>query len=188
MVLWTIQPIEVYNYLLEKGTYTCDGRKVDPFFRERYKWLCKEMRKKIGKPPKNVNFPIWAWHTRDFKHKKPDLRNNDYGQKGEKLACIEIEIPDNEVLLSDFDAWHFVLNKWYLNTDCWDKETFDKDHEWLDSLTQSERNKVIEESWQGVFNLDPKETSWCARGKWIQATFWELKKENIKKVRFFTVR
>ena len=188
MVLWTMQPVAVYNKILEKGYYVCDGRKIDKFFRNRYVWLCKEMREKIGKPPRNVTYPVWAWHTRNFERKKPDLRCMGYGRRGEKMVCMEIEIPDEQVLLSDFDAWHFVLNKWYLNTDCWDEETFDKDHKWLDSLSHQEREKVIEESWQGIYNLDPKENDWCARGKWIQATFWMLKKEYIKKVRFFTAK
>lgn len=188
MLLWTIQPIEIYEIIQNKGYFVCDGRKSDKWFRESYKWLCKEMKEKIGKPPKNVTYPIWAWHTRNFQRKKPDLRSSEYGNRGHKMVCMEIDIPDNEVLLSDFDAWHFVLNKWYLNTDCWNEETFDKDHEWLDSLSKEEREKEIEKSWQGIFNLDPKETDWCCRGKWIQATFWVLKKENIKKVQFFTAR
>lgn len=188
MKLWTIQPVEVYEQILKRGYYVCDGRKTDKHFRERYKWLCQQMKEKIGKPPKNVSYPVWAWHTRNFKRKKPDLRSSEYGYSGTKMVCLEIDIPDNEVLLSDFDAWHCVLNKWYLNTECWDEETFDKDHAWLDSLLPEERKKVIEKSWQGIFNLEPKETDWCARGKWIQATFWILKKEYIKKVQFFTVR
>ena len=188
MRLWTIQPEEVYNLILEKGFYKCDGRKVDKFFKESYIWLSNQMKQKLKKKPNNVSFPVWAWHTRNFKRKKPDLRSSEYGTKGEKLVCIEIEVPDDEVLLTDFDAWHFVLNKWYLNTECWDEETFDADNLWLDSLSNEEKTKEIEKSWQGIYNLDPKETDWCARGKWIQATFWELKKEYIKKVQFFTVK
>lgn len=30
-------------------------------------------------------------------------------------ACIEIEIPDDEVLLSDFDEWHCVLNRFLVS-------------------------------------------------------------------------
>lgn len=188
MIVWTIQPVEVYNQILEKGYFVCDGRKIDKWFRKKYKWLSNEMKEKIGKPPKGVTYPVWAWHTRNFKNKRPDLRSSEYGNKGTKSVCIELEIPDNQVLLSDFDAWHFVLNNWYLNTDCWDEETFDKDEEWLNSLSEEQRNIEIEKSWQGIYNLEPKETTWMCRGKWIQATFWELKKEYIKDVKFFTIR
>jgi hypothetical protein len=186
--LWTIQPVEIYESILKKGYYTCDGRKIDKYFRISYKWLCEQMKKKIGKPPKNVQYPVWAWHTRNFKRKKPDLRSSEYGYKGTKMVCLEIEVPDNEVLLSDFDAWHFVLNNCYYNVDCWDEETFDKDEEWLNSLTEQEKEKEIKKSWQGIFNIEQKETDWFARGKWIQANFWVLKKEYIKKVQYFTVK
>ena len=146
------------------------------------------MKKKIGLPPEQVSFPIWAWHTRNFLHKKPDLRMSGYGAKGEECVCIEIEIPDNEVLLTDFDAWHFVLNKWYLNTDCWNDETYEEDEKWLKTLSDEQRKEEIEKSWQGIYNLETKETDWMCRGKYIQATFWVLKKENIKKVQFFKCR
>ena len=188
MIVWSIQPINVYEQILKTGYYHCDGRKVDKFFRESYQWLCKEMIEKIGAPPKGVKYPVWAWHTRNFKHKKPDLRNASYSFRGDKMVCLELQIPDNEILLTDFDAWHFVLNKWYLNTNCWDEETYDKDHECLDSLSQEQREIEIEKSWQGIYNLNPKETDWNCRGKYIQATFWEIKKENIKNVRFFTAK
>lgn len=188
MRLWTIQPEEVYQMIMLKGYYRCDGRKIDKFFRQSYKWLSSEMKEKIGKPPQNTVFPVWAWHTRDFKRKKPDLRSSEYGRTGEKLVCIEIEIPDDEVLLTDFDAWHFVLNNWYLNTECWDEETWDKDEEWLQNLSKEERDIEIKKSWQGIYDLTPKDTSWMCRGKWIQATFWQLKKEQIIKVQHFTCR
>ena len=49
MILWTVQPVEVYEKILETGKYVCDGRRTDKFFRDRYKWLCEEMKIKIGK-------------------------------------------------------------------------------------------------------------------------------------------
>ena len=34
-----------------------------------------------------------------------------WGGKGRKLCRIELEIPDNQVLLSDFDEWIIILNE-----------------------------------------------------------------------------
>lgn len=188
MVVWSIQPINVYENILKNGYYRCDGRKIDRFFRERYRWLCDEMTKRIGKPPKNTRYPVWAWHTRNWEHKKPDLRNTGYSYAGDKMVCMELEIPDDKIVLTDFDAWHFVLNKWYLNTECTCEEIWDADHKKLDTMTKEERNKAIELSWQGVFDVTPFENDWMHKGRWIQATFWEIRKENIKSVKFFTAR
>ena len=57
---------------------------------------------------------------------------------GQEVIPFMYEIPDNEVVLTDYDAWHFVLNKWYLNIDCDDELTWDKDHAWLDTLSAKE--------------------------------------------------
>ena len=41
-------------------------------------------------------------------------------------------------------------------------------------------------NWEGVFNLSPLDNEWITRGDSIQATFWELRKDQIKEVRIFT--
>lgn len=178
----------MYEQILEKGYYRCDGRKIDKYFRERYKWLCDEMIKKIGKPPKGVKYPVWGWHTRNFKHKQPDLRNAGYSYRGDKMVCIELEIPDNQVVLSDFDNWHFVLNNLYLDINCSDKKSYDELYKNLNNLPEKEKEKKIKESWKNIFDIEPVDTEWQRKGSWIQATFWEIKKENIKNVRFFTAK
>ena len=42
------------------------------------------------------------------------------------------------------------------------------------------------QNWKKVFDLTYVDNSWMHRGDSIQATFWELRKEDIRKVRFFT--
>jgi hypothetical protein len=146
------------------------------------------MSNRIGNPPQSVTYPVWAWYKFNKEHKPLDLRYRGYSKRGDKCVCIELEVPDNEVVLTDYDAWHFVLNKWYLNIDCEDEETWDKDHEWLDSLEPQVKAQEIEKSWQSVFRIDEYESDWQKRGHFVQATFWILKKEQIKKVRFFTAK
>lgn len=193
MRLWTLQPACVLNELENTGTFICDITKTEnteDCFKDAYNWLVIEMEKRIGKKPPNVSYPIWAWHTTNWKHKKPDLRHFAYAssvKKGEKYACIEIEVPDEEVVLSDFDAWHYVLNKWFLD-DSTNEEEWDESHEWYDSLPMYEKENVLKESWQKIFDISPLDSTWKLRGYYIQATFWEFKKEYIKKVQFYTTR
>ena len=67
MILWTIQPIEVYNLIQEKGYYICDPSKSECLemmcFEKAYDWLIEKMKEKIGQPPLNAKYPVWAWHT-----------------------------------------------------------------------------------------------------------------------------
>lgn len=189
--LWTIQPVEVYEELTKTGRFICNPALSDniaePMFDDAYKWLDKQMEKRVGSKPKGVTYPIWAWHTFNWKHKKPDLRMSGYANRGEKLVAIEIEIPDREVLLTDFDSWGFVLNKWFLSSGNTEEEC-DKDEEEYKALPKNKQKKALEKSWENIFDLGPFCNDWTWRGRYIQATFWELKMEYVKKVQFFTAK
>ncbi len=115
MTLWTMQPVELYQSILETGKYICDPKQGSmPEFIEMYDWLVEQMKERVGKPPEGVIYPVWAWYAQNGKHYKPDLRSErwGYGSAGDKFACIEIEVPDELVLLTDFDLWGIVLNHW----------------------------------------------------------------------------
>ena len=72
MKLWTVQPVETINIIEKTGAFTCDETKSDKDFRKAYEWIAKEMDKRQITHPKDLTLPLWAWHTRDWKHKKPD--------------------------------------------------------------------------------------------------------------------
>ena len=98
MILWTMQPIEVWDLIRETGVYRCDPTKnTMPEFTDQYEWLIGQMKKRIGPPPDSVSYPVWAWYLQNGKHKKPDLRGERwcYGPGGESYACIEFEVPDD---------------------------------------------------------------------------------------------
>lgn len=112
MILWTIQPEEVYRLLMDTGVYHCDFNKSKmQDWKMQYDWLAEQMSNRIGLPPANVSYPVWAWHTWEGNRKRPDLRRERWGNgwKGEQFVRMEIEIPDEQVLLSDFDAWSIIL-------------------------------------------------------------------------------
>lgn len=191
MRLWTIQPVEVYREIEKNGYYVCDIEQArarseyfDVCFKDAYDWLVEKMKEKIGEPPVGVEYPVWAWHTYDWKRKSSDLRSRQ-GYRGQEMVRMEIEIPDNEVVLSDFDAWHNVLNKWYA-IDCDNEEEYDREYEKFEKLSPEEQKRVTIESWDKIFDLTPIDTDWIKNGAYIQATFWKLNKNQIKKVKFFT--
>ncbi len=191
MRLWTMQPVEVYDILLKDGVFRCDPSKIpEPSFVDAYGWLIDQLEKR-DKRPDNVQLPTWAWFRFNKKEKKPDLRHSCYGARGEKMVCLEIEISDEKVLLSDFDLWHFPLNNWWLDN-CfvpdYTEEMYDKSHEWFDGLDKEQQQIEKEKSWHQIFNIEPFENDWIARGNYVQAIFWELRLENVKKVQYFTAR
>ena len=190
MVLWTIQPSEVYAAIETEGIYRCDSRRVDmleSFFGESYRWLVKQMREKIGNPPDGVEYPVWAWYKRNGRRHRPDLRRTGFGTRGDKLVCMEIDIPDNQVVLSDFDAWHFVLNKIYLD-DSTNETEWNANNAAFDALPPEQKQEAMEKSWNRIFDIEPVDNGWARRGFYVQATFWELRREQIKTIQPFTCR
>lgn len=99
------------------------------------------------------------------------------------FTCLEIDIPDDKVLLSDFETWHVPLNHGLMS----DTEEEDAAQEaYYNSLTDEQKKAYRDWNWEQVFDVTPFENDWVRRGSWVQATFWELRKEQIRKVRFFT--
>lgn len=132
MRLWTVQPPAVIEILQERGRYVCDPTDAHVFANghsqllRAYRWMSNVMVERVGPPPSDCVFPVWAWHTYDGR-RQSDLRKSIYRSHHHGFRCIEIEIPESRVLLSDESLWHFPLNGWYLPTDpknegIWERE------------------------------------------------------------------
>jgi len=183
MRLWTIQTTDVYNMIQKNGVYHCNEKlsfaNDSDNVTNAYSWMAEQMREKIGSAPEGVKFPVWAWHTWEFKHKRPDLRCRSF-HVWKPSVMMEIEVPDSRVLLSDEDKWYAVLNNGYLDNAI-DLQTFEKDWDEFESLAPAEQEKIKIESWHRIFNIEPFKNEFACQGEWIQATFWELRKEDIVK-------
>lgn len=185
MILWTIHPLKVYELIQRTGVYRCDPAQCDmlDFSKEQYDWLACQMSKRLD-PPECVKYPVWAWYKQEWKRCKPDLRRERWanGRGGENYVCMEIDIPDNRVLLSDFDNWHLPLNNGFLSSS---EEECDALEKYYNSLDEAAKKAYKYKNWEQVFNITPFENDWERRGSWVQATFWELQKSQITAVRFF---
>jgi hypothetical protein len=187
-----MQPVEVYDILMRDGIFICDPAKAsEPMFFNAYDWLNEHLNNKDSKPD-NVCYPVWAWYRYDSKEKKPDLRRLGYGARGEKLVCMELEVPDDKVLLSDFDLWHFVLNDWWLDNamfkEHFTEDEYDRNQAWFDNLPKDEQGEEKNRSWNIIFNIEPFINDWIAKGQYVQAVFWELKKEYVQKAQPFIAK
>ena len=180
MVLWTIQPVEVWDELKNKGYFICDPAKSKYLsdeewnFGTAYDWLVEQMESRIGGKPEDVNYPIWAWHIYDWKCQPDNFIDTDE----KELVCLKIDIPEKDVLLHDYDAWHYVLSNVYFDNSKNEVE-WKSSREKFDSLSQSEQEQVKRESWEAIFDITPFENKWCCRGKYVQATFWILRRKDV---------
>lgn len=169
MRVWTILNQEQYDYLLENSEYIADPKQA--MFPEAYKWLSKKM-EEIIKKPQEVTYPTWVWY-KSGKSYKPDLRFSGYAERGTICYLLELEVNADEILLSDFDYWHFVLNKW--------------------KIANEEEKITMEESWNRIFDLnfclEEDEEYYLNKDlKMIQGNIWKIKTEQIKSVRKFIAK
>ena len=194
MKLWTIQGIEIYERLKRDGITYCLRPEFgdDLLYANAYKWMAKQMRQRIGEPPlKSIEYPMWAWYQYDSaKRNKPPRSPKDFSE--DLSVLMEIEMPEQELLLSDFSTWHHVLNQLPLDdynsiikiTDDLNKKagkllSFDD----YDSTLQ----KRIEKSWEAIFDINRRDVVFGKqhkKNKSIQATFWALREENVVSVEF----
>lgn len=187
MKLWTVQSEEVYKQLLKNGSLRAEISKSDCLeggnckeFIDAYKWMIEQMKKKGYTKPDGCETPWWAWYRLNGENKITSEIEN-LCTPGKKFKLIELEVPDKYVLLSDYDAWHYVLNKWwYDDSTC--EEEWEKNRDWFDTLPYIERERLEKESWQKIFDIGIRKSEWTSNGLYVQAVFWELKAEYIVRV------
>lgn len=187
MKLYSIQTIDAYNNLLKFGSLYCDQNHITMDFKNSYDWIVKQMECKIGNKPFENIYPIWAWFQYDNSIKrKPDLRNSCHLEKGTHGVRIEFEKNDNEVLLSDFNDWHCVLNYWpYIEDDSYFNKILNDNNVKFGDVENytPEIHKMIQDTWQNIFDITTN-----IENRSIQATIWNIKKEEIIKVDYFKAR
>ena len=187
MRLWAVHPVVFYQRLCNEGEIHCDpalsaylGDASCCQFHAAYDWIAGQMRKRIANSPDEIKYPLWAWHSLYGKHQKPDLRWTEFRNYNGDQVCLELEILDEDVLLSDEMAWHLVLNDAYY---CPGDDS-DAADEWFETLPEEERHRVKRKSWERVFNVNHADGP-C---QFIQATFWQLKLAQVVDVRTFRGR
>jgi hypothetical protein len=145
-----------------------------------YDWMAEQLRKRIGEPPAGVYYPVWAWHSLSGRHERPDLRRTEFRHYSGGPVCLGIEVPEAQVLLSDEEAWHIVLNDGY---NC-PGEDIDAEYEWFDALPEEERRRVKIQSWERIFDVIARKNP----APFIQGVFWQLHLDQVREVRSFKGR
>lgn len=131
---------------------------------------------------------MWAYKRWQGEREKPDLRAirwNWGGKRHNKFYRLEIEIPDDMVLLSDYESWIVILNEGLLADT---EDEYDELDKIYASLSLKEQKKMRSENWEKFFDITPFKNEYTGRGETVQATFWELHGEQIRKVTMFITK
>ncbi len=207
MRLWTIQEIPFWDRLksgrrlranrclVERGT----GGWLQAI--PAYDWLADRMDAMIGGRPSKMSLPLWAWQQcNNAANARPDLRSSGYLPRGTQGVRIEFEIDKGDVVLSDFELWHFVMNGHYIADNEEDCDAFDASVAkkwrysgcWSGKLSSSHRRR-IKASWEKIFDLDSvRDEKWHGPSgrdaAAIQATVWFIDIGMVRQVDEFTAR
>lgn len=114
--------------------------------------------------------------------------------RGTRGVRLELELDPAQVLLSDFDAWHIVLNRGYLALSEGEEEAWYQRFEasvpdrWAWPLPEPWHSGSLT-SWERIFNLEALGASdyWSGE-RYIQATFAALRLGDVRRVTSFLAR
>ena len=162
-----------------------DGRRICQHFRPAYQWLMGQMNQRI--PGYNGAFPIWFWYS-----PKPDLRRSGYWAGGQRGLRIELEVPFAKILLSDFNTWHCVLNRWHLSISSresrkWDRKTNGFNH--FNAKLPAPYEDELQSTWERIFDLSliRRAKLWGAAGR-IQGVVDRVLLSEVRDIKEFVAR
>lgn len=110
MRLWTVQSEAWLNKLRDEGEIECKADMIpDRFYLPAYVWMSNQMKRRLGEKYA-AEYPIWAWAVFDGKNKRPNLRRMEFRSREYPSVLVEIEVPSDQVLLSDEEGWNGVMS------------------------------------------------------------------------------
>lgn len=180
MTLWTIQNKNAWEEAERNGILVANEDYVWEYFHQPYQWLAGQMKQRI--PNYEGGYPIWAWPNN-----KPDLRSRGHLEPGEDGVRIGFNANPEDVLLSDFDAWHSVLSGHYLDITKYDTK-YDYHNVWHDSNEDPSRTDDIIKSWERIFDLEALKQHDDNGEQTLQATIGSIALSQVISVKHFTAR
>ena len=190
MIIWTMQPkAEFERQIRETGvcheiTYLDEQTE----FPKAYDFLTEEMKKRVGPAPSGVRYPAWGYQMWEPKRPRPDIRwlRWNWGPSDMEHVRVELDVPDDQVLLLDDYAFPMRLNDWLISDSEAECDSLHKQYGQLSSEMQEQMKK---ENWWRVFDITPGgDPDWRGKGESIAACIWEIRKEWIRKIDTFYSR
>jgi DNA-binding transcriptional LysR family regulator len=191
--LWTLQHLEVWERLRSEGVLTVDPGHPDfclegePSFREPYDWMREQMTRRVEGYA--GHYPWWAYeHFLDLRRWRFHS-----GPPGTRMVRLGLAIATEQALLSGFEAWHYVLNRWYLPAALDDEEHEREQKEcecaaaldgvdvWKQTPLPEPWESRLRASWERIFDVDMRRST-----ETIQATFEFLWLDDVVTVTDFT--
>ena len=190
MKLITFQTSEALKNLIKNGYLECDEEYID--FKKSgytYEWVLEKMNEKIPNVY-NIKYPLWAWVK--FKNGICPPKH-----KGNSIDGFDVKITfnknKNEVLVTDFRRYSFILNNLYIPDSKKDKELFDNELK-NKNITKEELKAFVRRDKFKTFRKDKSFLEMCEKIKKsfdksitndsdvLQGCVWRINLEDVEKI------
>lgn len=200
MKTWSIQSPFLWNQFLKDDRIFPNSEIIREYWGKEffemvkycYPFLLSKLSQKINKPFDYIEFPFWHWiRWGGIDRPRPDLRFFRWaGDPGDKMVRIEFDIPDSLILILNYDEWQFLMNRYYdhffeekrlasiKRTLAFKNLTY-RDYPFSEPEFRS-LNKEYEKNFNKIFHYDDSTIQ-------VAGITWELRKEWVRKVDFFTI-
>lgn len=192
MKLVTFQTIDALKSLINNGELICDEKYIDiKKMGITYKWVIEKMNEKI-KGDSNYKYPIWCWVKCYNGICPPKV-------KGEQVEEFQVKITFNkkeeEVFITDFRRYSFLLNNAYIPNTIEEKEKFDEKIKKL-KITKNELKMYVRPDQYINHRTDKKYIEICEEIKEtfdrcitkdsniLQGCIWNIKLAEVEKIEF----
>ena len=149
--VYTLQHAAAWEAATARGYLTGEPLYAEPYFMRSYGWMRFQMSERLT--AFSGDFPIWAWL------KRPNMRQWHFDK--EPGVMIVADVPLARLLLSDYDAWHAVLNNWWVSISEEEDDRFEKD------------GVIPSETWPRIFDILGSEPGldrrWAGSKAYLQA-------------------
>lgn len=184
--VWTRQVPQVWDEIQRTGRYLvkeeyvrAKNLEISDYYIELYRWFTEQARSRVQMPDE-AEFPIWLSLTEE--QRLPPAPNT---------IALTLEVPDDALVIVDYDLWGYRVNHWYVPTDPADEAAFNEELARLGIGNESalitgeagnfypHLKRKIQASWSRVFDK-PND-----RMNLNVGAIWQIIPEWVKDVEFY---
>ena len=192
MELVTFQSIDALKDLIKKGYLECDTTKINlEKAGTTYEWVIENMNKYL-KNPHHVKYPIWCW-VKCYNGICPPKH------QGTPVNGFDVKITfhknEEDVFITDFRRYSFLLNNIYIPKNLQEKEQFDQKLKKY-NITQDELKAYVRKDKFPSHRKDQEYLKICQEirntfdlcitkdSDILQGCIWRLELTDIEKIEF----
>ncbi|EIT86719.1 hypothetical protein A374_04074 [Fictibacillus macauensis ZFHKF-1] len=169
MIVYHVMSFSMYDKMRTSGMCTGNASYVYEPYKVHYEWMMKQLQ--LNHPSYDgVTPPIWVWQ------RQPSRNELFLKPPGKKSVILKLEIPEEHILFSCFDAWHFPLS---------DEPVLLTQEEYEDYTTNEWSTEQIQATWPRIFDLEKMTDPSRERqfpSDWIQGVTPFITMDMVKKV------